>query len=641
MRFAVQLMMIAVAMVALAAVESAAEAAKLTVVAGDVLTADFAEDKAPAAGASQVRIVGVRNGSFSGKVTVYSDEAISGLKARVTDLTGPGGAKIPASAVTVRYALEWGDCVVASGSRFVDKWGFLGLLTELAPAKVEPLNVPVRKGEPARQASPVVPVWFTVRVPAGAAAGEYKGKVTVGAVGATETSVPVVLKVIDWKLPDVDKYSTRVEMVHSPDSLALQYEVKMWSEKHWELISGSLSHMSSVGSRVVHIPLIGRTNMGNEESMVRWRKVAGGKYEYDFTIMERYLDTAEKAMGGKPTMVVLGVWENYMMRADGERSVAAADHEQQRIIDILEKKDLLVGRGPGVTMVDGAGNVSLEYLAHYTDAESARPQWQPLMTELKSRLSKRGLWDVSLLGLINDCWPTKAEVEFFKSIAPELDWAMYCHFGSGNVYGLAKGAYRAQALAVKAPTSTSLKGWNRPDMLVRYNRLMNFGSAPLTTWRHWAEFCISGDQRGVGRLGADYWPVVKDGGRDAGRRVWERYPESTWRNLGIYVALLGAAEEGPVATTRFELFREGLQEAEARIAIERALTDPALAAKLGDALVKRSQELLDERIARMNENPAKTNRQWYSWTIGDGWQERSEKLYQLAAEVSAKVGGGR
>ena len=75
----------------------------------------------------------------------------------------------------------------------------------------------------------------------------------------------------------------------------------------------------------------------------------------------------------------------------------------------------------------------------------------------------------------------------------------------------------------------------------------------------------------------------------------DRYPESYWHSLNIGSWLLAPGPAGPVGTARLEVFREGLQECEARIAIEDALTNPALKGRLGDELAKRAQETLDER----------------------------------------------
>ena len=106
------------------------------------------------------------------------------------------------------------------------------------------------------------------------------------------------------------------------------------------------------------------------------------------------------------------------------------------------------------------------------------------------------------------------------------------------------------------------------------------------------------------------------------------------------------APQGPVATQHFELFREGVQECEARIYIEDALVNKKLAQRSPD-LAKRCQAELDERLCYMWK--ALDDMQFGGWGVtawrfqagvsGHAWlqntptRERSEKLYLLAGEV--------
>ena len=628
-----------VAAINLATWHTPALAVNMKVQAGNILSADFADEKPSPEAPTELQVIGVRNGFYSAKLVVYADGPLNRPQVTVSNLTGPGGAVIPASAIAVRYALDYGVSVVPDGARFRSRGGYLGALAEQAPATVQGYLQPAaRRGDQPVQHNPVLPIWLTINIPATAKPGAYTAQVTVTAAGARPATMPLKLEVINWQLPKLEEYRTWVEMVNSPDALAIQYGVELWSEKHWQLMERSLKHMASVGSRVLHVPLIARSSTGNEQSMVRWRKNASGGFSHDFTILERYLDTAERAFGGKPVMIVLAVWENYMIRTDAPSSSAAAAHQQERILEVLKREGALMGRGPAVTMVDAGGKLSTEYMAHYTEP-AAKEQWQPLMQQLKERFVKRGLWNAAMLGLINDCWPTREEVQFFKDLAPELQWAMYCHFSSPTVYGLSEPGYRSQVWAIKQAESTSLMGWNRPEFITRYQRLNNFGHSPHVTWRYWAEYCITGDQRGMGRLGADYWPVQLDERARQRQQIWERYPESSWRNLGLYVALLAPAPEGPVASARLEMLREGLQEAEARIAIESALIDPDKAARLGEALVERCKQLLDERIVTMNQSNKGSGRPFFVWPFEEDWQQRSRTLYSLAAEVEAKLSG--
>ena len=100
-------------------------------------------------------------------------------------------------------------------------------------------------------------------------------------------------------------------MIQSPDTLSVEYGVPLWSPKHWDLIARSMDYVGAVGSHVLYAPLIAQSNAGNAESMVRWIKKGDGTYDYDFSVLDKYLDLAEKHMG-KPQVVVFNVWDWYM-----------------------------------------------------------------------------------------------------------------------------------------------------------------------------------------------------------------------------------------------------------------------------------------------------------------------------------------
>ena len=139
---------------------------------------------------------------------------------------------------------------------------------------------------------------------------------------------------------------------------------------------------------------------------------------------------------------------------------------------------------------------------------------------------------------------------------------------------------------------------------------------------------------GLGRIGVDFWPVFKDiHGRLRGT-IAGRYPESAWGQLSLQNTtqhILGRGTNGPIATVRSETYREGLQEVEARIYVEKALLDDDAKALLGDELRQRARTLLDDRIRVCL-------RATDSFYISSGWMQRSEALFQLAADIAKKYG---
>ena len=362
-----------------------------------------------------INLVGARNGSFSAKVVVESATVITGVQASASALNRKlGGGMILATNVQLRYGNKWD--IRGAGPQGAD------ILLE-SPTSAVAINPYLHRA--------VLPVWVTVKVPKDAKAGTYTGQVTVQGV-----TVPLNLDVQDWTLPNPQDYRTFVDFVESPDSLALEYNIPLWSDQHWKMIDRAFQLLSSCGGSTLYIPLIIRTNFGNEQSMVRWISKGENKYEYDYTVMDRYLDSAMKSMG-KPKMVVFYVWDICMSADALKRGLwDKNDATGKSRVDLL-------GKGPRVTALNPATKeTSVLTLPRYESPES-RELWGPMFAEIRKRMEKRGLDKNMMLGLMPDLWPNKDEVTFWKSIAGDIPWAIHGHAGARDDVKLGnKGLYK-------------------------------------------------------------------------------------------------------------------------------------------------------------------------------------------------------
>ena len=245
--------------------------------------------KPPDKSLGPIKLIGVRNGIFAGQVVVVSAGPISGLGAMVTDLKGPG--TIPARAVQVRYAVA--DGVAGRGQK-----GYFDSLEEVPPAAVQP-----SKGGRAIQ-----PVWITVSVPRDARAGDYSGQMTIRAAGSDPVAVRLKLKVIDYTLPDPDKYHGHMDIVQSPESVAMAYNVKMWSPEHLALLGKTFALLRPLGVKTLYITTVRRTHFGNEHALLRWYRDKNGELSPNFDTVEKSLDVAVKHLGRIPG-VIFYCWE--------------------------------------------------------------------------------------------------------------------------------------------------------------------------------------------------------------------------------------------------------------------------------------------------------------------------------------------
>ncbi len=579
-----------------------------------------------------VRIVGCRNGRFTGKVVVSSDAPLRGVKASLSALDpAAGGEALPASAAEIFYTVR--DDSMTSRYRPPDG-GYWDSLSVKPPAEVKPSVL--KDGTPATAVQPVV---IKVTVPADAAPGEYRGTLTISAAGTEPRKIPVELAVADWKLPDPRDYVTHMGLIQSPESVALRYDVPLWSEKHWQLMEKSFELLGQVGNRYVWIPLIARTNFGNAESMVYRKKNGGGAAEPDFEVFDRYLDLAQKHL--RLDVVCLQIWD---MSSGGL-------HKRPGFRGFEE------GQGCRVSLRNGSGKTELSDVIKPSGPE-AEKFWGPVFKGIRARLGKRGLLDAGMIGLAGDrTWASKEAVVLFEKLMPGAKWVQNSHPGNlrpGGWNDMKIGYWTRVYTDFPPPPSpwdqNRKCGWRRAglrvpnvtcDIFPRYGCFVGGSQlghhSPLALHRMHLEATLLGNLTGLGRTGADFWPVLK-GARvrsDHSTSINARFPESTWSQLNMVngtEALLAPGPEGAVPTERFEQIREGVQLSEARIFIEKALHDAAGRKKLGEALVGRCQRLLDARACRIR--AAAVSNAW-------GWYGSRETylldgdLFACAAEVAA------
>lgn len=583
---------------------------------------DFAD---PLEKLGAIRIVSARNGAASGLVMVGSDAPIANLAAKMGELkTADGKGSIAAARCQVRYALaDSGVHWYNPPPRRFDT------LVDAAP---NPVVAQDKRG------GAVCQVWVTVNVPADAPAGEYAGELAVSAEGLAETKVAVRLLVAPFVLPAPKDFQPHLGMIQSPESISMQYKVEMWSKEHWALIEKSFELMGQVGNKTVYVPILRQTHFGNPHTMVRWIKGADGKFTYDYSILEKYLDLAVKHWG-KPPVVCVYVWDLFC----GAQYLGTADIKAPTVGYLYTELDPATG---ALTEAEGPKWDSPEFV----------PFVKPVIDGIRERLAKRGLEGSMMIGVSGDQRPTKAVTEVLKQVAPGVSWVSEAHPRLTDLFGL-KAGYVTNVWVSGAATDPGIKrNYWKPKAWIdatfpregsKCIYPLRMDSSPIVA-RLINEATVAANMDGVGRIGADFWGVVPTKNPGEMHSLFGRYPQSGWAQLNVLNAVtyvLGPGPTGPCSTTRFELLREGVETTEARMQLEKWLGDPATREKLGAELVAKCDQILDARtysILRAGASgmagAAKRNPYWWAF-VSSNWQERDARLYQLAAEAAAKVAG--
>jgi hypothetical protein len=551
-----------------------------------------------------MRLIAARNSACSGAVVVGSPAPVQNLKAVASRLQGAG--TIPATAVAVRYALPDKEADLA-----------FEILSRAAPPEV-----PVDK-----HGGAVMPVWLTVRVPADAKPGDYRGTLTIAADGGGPVVVPIELHVVDWTMPAPRDFRSHVGLTQSPESVALRYKVPLWSPEHWQLLEKSFELLGQIGADDVFITALRRTHFGNEHGMIHWRKQPDGTLQPDLSIAEKYLDLAVKHLGKVP-VVCLYCWEPYTGAVYGSGPANTGN------------------KGMLYTVVDLATGKLEEAEGPQWGTPAVRTFWQPVFDGLRDILRGRGMEGSLMVGVAGDCQPNKAAVEDLRAVAPAAKWVVQSHARADQLSGQPVG-YLADVWGspiAPDPARNRLHGWNASFLRTTFPRE---GSSTVMAIRTWSplvqhrvalEGMSAAGLRGFGRMGADFWDVLepKDPVRSTYSRslnILGRYPESNWAQL--YVGnttpyILAPGPDGALPTVRFEMLREGAQDLEARIFLEKALLDLELRAKLGEDLAQRCQQLLDDRTRAVLLGRT-------SWHFFAGGPERLERLNTLAGEAAGRL----
>jgi len=184
--------------------------------------------------------------------------ALFNMRLAGSDLLGPGGARMPAAALDLRVVRCWPQ---------IDK-------TPAGRGKVQ--SIPELLAAQARQPAVCAPTgatrqyWITVRVPADARAGTYRGQLQFSAEGVAPAAVPVELTVLPFRL-------------QTPSEKTF-YTYAILGDLSDEEIRPLLADMRAHGMNALASDLVGK-----------WRRTPEGNVKFDADPLRRVLRLAKEA----------------------------------------------------------------------------------------------------------------------------------------------------------------------------------------------------------------------------------------------------------------------------------------------------------------------------------------------------------
>ena len=456
------------------------------------------------------------------------------------------------------------------------------------------------------------PYWLSVKIPANAAPGLYRGSVRVEGPGFPASTLPLEMEVLDLRLPDPRDFQTIVAIEQSPYGVAKQYKTPLWSARHWELIEASLRQLGRAGNSVWIIPVLADTEFGNkDDSTIKWIRKKDGSLAFDYAALDRYLDLIVKTCG-TPRVLSFVVMHGF-----------AANVEVKVLNEATGKKERL-NLGP--------------------NAPGREKYWRPFAASLYSHMLAKGLDRAMFWGYGWDQDGDPKLKGLLRQFTPEVFWMCGSHDANVAVpigkpdpafTAIYKTTYYSAYWKGIETTGTDVfykvveniqsfliggkaqQGWKpRVQVLLCTPRtdsgaiVVNGTGTPLA-FRILPERAIFSGYRGTGRMGGDYWArSYHDGCRHRGGAPGFSIMKCLW-----------PGPDGAESSGRFEAMIEGLQELEARIFVEQTLDRGILPAGQAKRITK--------QLARHYKG---------TFAGGQDWQARSKMMYQLASDVARVVG---
>ena len=143
------------------------------------------------------------------------------------------------------------------------------------------------------EANTTRPIWLDIHVPANAAAGIYKGTVTMNCDGKV-LSLPLQLQVANRTLPEPSKWAFHLDLWQNPYAVARYYQVPLWSQQHFDLMRPMMELLAAAGQKIITCSVISRPWNGQTfdpfESMIAKMKQIDGSWRYDYTVFDKWVE---------------------------------------------------------------------------------------------------------------------------------------------------------------------------------------------------------------------------------------------------------------------------------------------------------------------------------------------------------------
>jgi len=229
-----------------------------------------------------VGITGWKAEMISAQLLLWTAEDVKQVECEFSDFTSPSG-KLPADIAEARFVRYVMTDIFEPGCGYRKPEDFPASLVPDMLDNLDCFDIPAKT---------VRPVWITVKVPASAAAGMYKSKLTLTARNQKKQEFEIELKVQDKVLPPPSDWQFHLDLWQHPSAVARAQGLELWSDAHFEAMKPLFKMLADAGQKVITATLNKDPwvqTYDKYEDMILWTKNADGTWTYDYTVFDRWI----------------------------------------------------------------------------------------------------------------------------------------------------------------------------------------------------------------------------------------------------------------------------------------------------------------------------------------------------------------
>jgi hypothetical protein len=253
-------------------IASAGGAAEIRVWPVSPLERVWPDSAPPADDVGPIRSEGARGEVATAQIAIRSGAALR-VRLRAGDLGGPGGSKIPASAVKLQWERRIALTRNSPGTPREE-------LDRAVPCDVaDPFWEGAEREVPGERTEGA---WIEVRIPREAPAGEFRGAVILETAGGN-VEVPLVLRIWGFEIPE--KPRLHVTQWFTFPGIPFAKTVEPYSDRWWALLEKFARTVAEHRQDTFQAPF----------HLIRMRRAADGRFAGDFSRFDRWCETFFRA----------------------------------------------------------------------------------------------------------------------------------------------------------------------------------------------------------------------------------------------------------------------------------------------------------------------------------------------------------